>query len=97
MTDTPEEKIVLDPDLKATAAESLLSQLKSKRGQDLTLDGSGVTFLSGACLQILLSGMETWRSEGATLTIATPSDQLITDAAMLGASDMLNFRMEEVA
>ncbi|MEM8753501.1 MAG: STAS domain-containing protein [Pseudomonadota bacterium] len=97
MTERQEERIELEPALKAPAAEALLATLKDNRGVDLTLDGSKVTFLSGACLQVLLSAMETWRADGVSLAISAPSDELKLDAAILGAADMLNFRSEEVA
>lgn len=97
MSDKPEERIVLESALKATAAESLLATLKSNRGVDLVLDASQVTFLSGVCLQALLSAIETWRADGVSLAIDSPSDQFMLDAATLGASEMLNFRSGEVA
>ena len=61
------------------------------------MDASAVEFLSGACLQTLLSAAESWRADEAAFAIVNPSEALIRDAATLGASALLHIEGEEAA
>lgn len=49
----------------------------SLRGEDLDFDGSGVQRLNGMGLQLILAAFRTWRSDGRTLRLVSPSLPLL--------------------
>ena len=64
--------------LDLVTARPLARQI-SAIGGDLRLDASGVTFLGGLCLQIILAACQQCKSRGASFEIVNPSAQF-TDA-----------------
>lgn len=76
----------LESRLTVQHAPALLDSLRVRRGQDLTLDASGVITISTPCLQVLLAAGEGWRRDGRGLWITDPSSDLLTDLEHLGIS-----------
>ncbi|MEG0819296.1 MULTISPECIES: STAS domain-containing protein [unclassified Brevundimonas] len=78
--------IALPAVLDLRAAEPLKMQLLAVRGQAATLDASAVERLGGLCLQVLLSALQTWRSDGKSLSFVNVSEPMIAQWSALGAS-----------
>ena len=76
--------IVLPNILDLKAAGPLTEKLLPLRGNDLLIDASQVERLGGQCLQVLISAVATWHSDGATADILNPSDGFVEGLAMLG-------------
>jgi chemotaxis protein CheX len=80
--------LTLYPVLDIQAAEPLRTQLLAARGEDLTLDASGVERLGALCLQLVISAQKTWAKDGRTMVIDQPSDAFATQWKMFGAGEM---------
>jgi chemotaxis protein CheX len=91
MTGTDQPDDVHDPEvlqlgaiLDLKAASPLHLQLLTLRGRDLVLDASEVSRLGGLCLQVLLSAVTAWRSDGRTLATTHPSDPFARAIELFG-------------
>ncbi len=73
----------------ADSAKALHAALAERRGADITVDGSGVTFLSALAAQTLCAARDAWRLDGAGFTIEAPSGALTGDLELLGLSSIL--------
>lgn len=67
----------LASELDITAASPLAAELGGLRGNNLSVDASGVERVGGQCLQVLLSAVATWEADGAGLEIAEPSENFV--------------------
>jgi chemotaxis protein CheX len=72
--------------LDLTVAGPLTEQLLSCRGIDLSVDASRVMRLGGQCLQVLLSGVATWRADGAKLELVRESEEFADALEQFGIS-----------
>lgn len=79
--------VVLDAKLDSAAAEPLRETLLAAEGDDIALDGSGVEQLGGLCLELLMSVRHLWAQTGKTVTLNTPSEQLIEDLGRFGLTE----------
>lgn len=70
---TPHQ-IVLSDHLNANEAPGLHSDIVACQGGDLELNASNVRFISGLCLQVILSAQKAWQASDQTLQIVSPSD-----------------------
>ncbi|MET4685129.1 STAS domain-containing protein [Brevundimonas faecalis] len=77
--------ITLPAVLDLRAAAPLRDELLAARGQAAVLDAAAVQRLGGLCLQVLLSALQTWRADGASLTFINVSEDFIAQWAALGA------------
>jgi len=77
--------------LNSAAAKPLLDLLKERLADNepLILDGSAVSQLGQACLQVLLGARAAAASRELAFTINNPSEALSTMAAMAGCSELL--------
>jgi chemotaxis protein CheX len=71
------------------AAGPLVEALLDLRGQDVTLDASGVERLGAQCLQVLLSAQTTWAHDGRRLVMDQPSAEFTAVVTLLGAATAL--------
>ena len=87
MSETPDVTgdVALVSVLDVRAADPLKTQLLSMRGRPVRVDPSCVERLGGLCLQVLLSAVQTWRSDGQSLTFINVSDALREQWQSFGA------------
>lgn len=85
MDTTSPAVVTLSPVLDLKAAEPLKAELLAHRGQELTLDASGVERLGGLCLQVLLSALYVWKSDQINLRLVSQSDSFTEQWAAFGA------------
>ena len=88
-------RVELPAKLDLVASESLLDTLKDHRGQDLTLDASGVEHLGAHALQTLIIARSSWESDGKALTVADLTDEVIEQIETLGVTEQPLFKAEE--
>jgi chemotaxis protein CheX len=81
---TSTRTLALPQVLDLTAAAPLTENLLSVRGQDVSIDASGVSRLGAQCLQVLLSAIATWKADGARLDFVLPSDDFVETLRRLG-------------
>lgn len=74
-------------DLKAAAG--LKASILAQRGSPLELDASGVRRLGGLCLQVLLAAASTWRTDGQSFSLTTPSESFAEAIRLFGADAAL--------
>ena len=70
--------------LDRAEAAHLLAILIERRGQELTLDASGVCRIGGQCLQILMSTAATWSSDAVAFAVADASQEFIAGVELFG-------------
>jgi len=77
--------------LNAAAAQPLLNLLKERLADNepLILDGSAVSQLGQACLQVLLGARAAAGGRELAFTITNPSEALSMMADVAGCSDLL--------
>ncbi len=82
--------LVLDGDLTVFAVAALKDRLLAALHDDanLTLDGSAVSEIDGAGIQLLLAARKEAQQRGGSLTLLSPSDQ------MLEALTLIDLRAE---
>ncbi|EKN00118.1 MULTISPECIES: STAS domain-containing protein [Acidocella] len=80
MTDEIELPAVMD----LVAAPALQEMFLQRRGQDVCLNGAQVQRLGGQCLQVLLAARLAWAAEDHSLTLHSPSEDLITSLELMG-------------
>ncbi len=76
--------IPLPPRLDLATGDRLRGALAAARGGAIRLDASGVDFLGGAGLEILLAARAEWRASGQSFTIANPSPEFTEGLRLLG-------------
>lgn len=74
----------LASELDITAAAPLAAELVGLRGNDLSVDASGVVRVGGQCLQVLLSAAATWEADGTKLELVEPSEDFLTALRTVG-------------
>ena len=77
--------------LNSAAAQPLLDLLKERLADNepIILDGSAVSQLGQACLQVLLGARATAATRKLSFTIHNPSEALSAMADMAGCGDLL--------
>lgn len=60
------------------------------RGQDLDLDGAGVTRMNGLGLQLLLAAFRTWGEDGRRLRLTDPSAPVLDVFTRLNLDTAVN-------
>ncbi|WP_297802655.1 STAS domain-containing protein [uncultured Brevundimonas sp.] len=83
---SPTPVITLPAVLDMRAIEPLAAGLAAVRGQPVALEASAVERLGGLCLQLLLSAIKTWKSDGHALTFLNVSEALAEQWQGFGAS-----------
>jgi len=80
----------LPASLDTAAATPLLDAVREQLAGagDLHLDGSGVTELGQACLQVLLSARSAATKAGANFTLAQPSEAMSAMLKVAGCEDL---------
>jgi chemotaxis protein CheX len=91
------ESLTLPETLDLTAAAPLRSEILSRRGQPLDLDGSAVQRLGGLCLQVLLAARSAWTDDGHTLRFVAPSPALKEAFTIMGADLAMASCFEETS
>lgn len=76
--------LTLSARLDLAEAQPLAAALRSHRGAALTIDASGVQFLGGLCLQLLLAAAQDWRRSGLPLAFSAPSAAFDDALALFG-------------
>lgn len=79
--------ITLPETLDLEAVAPLREAFLTCRGEPITVDGANVKRLGGLCLQVLLSAAATWRTDGQTFALVSPSDDLSEGLLRFGAAD----------
>ena len=74
--------------LDRAEAAHLLASLIERRGQELTLDASGVRRIGGQCLQILMSTAATWSSDAVAFAVVDASQEFIAGVELFGIDPM---------
>ena len=78
------KEVVLDAKLDSAAVDQLKATLLGAQGEDITLDGSPVEQLGGLCLELLMCVRHLWAAAGNTVTVKTPSAQMVDDLGRFG-------------
>jgi chemotaxis protein CheX len=84
--ETTPNPINLPTVLDIRAVTALKTELLERRGQDVTLDATGVERLGGLCLQVLLAAIKTWKVDGHALIFLNVSEALREQWQGFGAS-----------
>ena len=77
---------VLPEIIDLVAAGPLLKELGGLRGEDISLDASGVQRMGGLGLQVVLSAAATWRSDGHSFAAINASPAFQEAMRLSGAS-----------
>lgn len=77
-------RIILKERLDSVAADPLRAQLAEAEGHAIAPDASGVEFLGGLCLELMLCARQVWDASGTTLSIVSPSDAFNENLARFG-------------
>lgn len=80
--------IVLDARLDSAAADALAERLGTLQGQDVILDGSGVTLFGAKALQTLIVAVRAWSDAGQALSVQNLSPEAAAQIADLGLDDI---------
>ncbi|MCV6594627.1 MAG: STAS domain-containing protein [Silicimonas sp.] len=80
-------RIVLKEKLDSASVEELREALLAAKDDDIALDGSAVEQLGGLSLELLMAARHLWGQAGKSLTLDTPSVQLIEDLGRFGLSE----------
>ena len=78
------EKLILKERLDSVAARELRSEIASAQGKDIALDASGVAFLGGLCLELLMCARQVWDASGHDFSIETPSEAFQENLSRFG-------------
>lgn len=78
------DQLDLPGHLDTEASGVLRDALKARRGGDLALDASKVSFVGGACFQVLLAARRSWRSDGHALIFDGVSEDFDRGMTRLG-------------
>jgi chemotaxis protein CheX len=70
--------------LDLPAAVPLAEQLLGCVGEDLVIDARAAQRLGASCLQVLLAAARTWKAEGNSVSLESPSDRFLEDLRLLG-------------
>ena len=76
-------KISLPSSCDLTDAAPLRDSILQRRGEDLEIDGSNVERIGALGLQVIASAEQTWRSDGRTFTLTSPSERLLDALALI--------------
>ena len=79
-------ELVLPARLDLSAAASLAEAVLAHRGQDLVLNAREVVHLGTPGLQVLLAAAKSWRADGRSLALASPSEAMTEQLGCLGLS-----------
>lgn len=74
------ETMIAEARLTTSTAKDLAAALRDARGQDLTVDASGVTSLGALAVQVLLSAQQTWDEDGFAFRVC-PQSTAFAEAA----------------
>ena len=88
MTDPTPKDYSLPEVLDSTAAGPLLADLQKLRGNPVEVAGGSVSRISALCVQVLLSAEKTWKADGVSFNVSSPSDALREALRILGVSDV---------
>ena len=77
-------ELVLPARLDLPAAVPLAEAILAHRGQDLNLIAQDVLHLGTPCLQVLLAAAKSWRTDGRSLALASPSGAMIKQLDCFG-------------
>ena len=83
------KRVILDPKLDTAAGAALREELLGAVGEDIVLDGSGVSLLGSNCLELMLGVAVIWRRDGHSLTIENASAQMIENLDRFGLTPEL--------
>ena len=78
--------MILAERLDNAACETLASSFDCCLDSDVWLDASGVEFLGGRCLELLISASKSIAANGSKFFILGPSDRFIEHLGFLGLS-----------
>jgi chemotaxis protein CheX len=73
--------------LDLAAAAPLAEALSARRGQPATVDASGVESPATPCLQVLLSAIRTWASDGVPLEFVHCGPSFVETLRLLGVDE----------
>ena len=76
--------VILSERLDNSAHQTLASGLEYCLDSDVWLDASGVEFLGGRCLELLISASKSIAANSGTLTTLSPSDRFVEHLGLLG-------------
>jgi len=79
--------IVLAERLDNTTQATLAQSLEYCISGNVWLDASGVEFLGGRCLELLISASRTIASNGGTFCLLDPSERFIEHLGLLGLTE----------
>lgn len=77
--------------LDTAAAQPLAEMLRERltESEPLLLDGSAVSQVGQACLQVILGAQSAAAARGIALTISKPSDAMSNMITLVGCADLL--------
>lgn len=76
--------LILKERLDSAAASELRGDIAAAEGGDVTLDASGVVFLGGLCLELLMCARQVWDAAGHGFAIQSPSDAFVENLSRFG-------------
>ena len=88
------EKLVLDEKLNTATAARLAEQMSAMEGKDVSLDASGVTFLGGLALQVLVAARKSCAAAGHVFEV-TPRSDAFDEALVLAGFRPDDFDKEQ--
>ncbi|WP_298835789.1 STAS domain-containing protein [uncultured Roseobacter sp.] len=78
------EPLIAESKLDLSAASDLATALKSRAGEDLTVDLSKVKHLGALCLQVFLSAATSANASGHRISFVNASDRVIDQLRVMG-------------
>ena len=78
------ESLTLPQSLNGAQVTGLCEALVALRGSPITLRAGDVEHVGAQSLQLLIAARNTWSNDGHPFQIATPSDAMVRDLALLG-------------
>lgn len=80
------QRLVLDAKLDSSSAGKLRDELVAANGEDIVLDAAHVDQLGALCVEVLMSARHLWAQQNKSLTIESPSLQLVDNLGRMGLS-----------
>jgi chemotaxis protein CheX len=77
-------RLILKERLDSVAAAALRGELAEAEGGPVALDASGVAFLGGLCLELLMCARQVWSAAGHAFTVETPSEAFSENLTRFG-------------
>lgn len=78
------KQVALASKMDTAATVALRDEISAALDEDLVIDGSKVEHLGALGLEVLCSAVVLWKKAGKTVSLESPSTQLIDDLSRFG-------------